>query len=460
VFVAVSTADDFPHLYPVVEEVLDSLGVRGVRSEELATERFLEDVFNAIDQSGLVIGVAGQDDPRVRYELGYARHLRKDIVLLADESAVIPPEVANVEPLEYSPREPRAVRGRLADRVRRAGFLSPGSSNGILRRGEVFESVVDGTFYLQKVKPLPTKQEIYRSLEQRVPMPQRLLYLTEEGQDAYLELCSDGGYLYYQETAGYIVDQAASIIDTVLGHCDSAEVDFISLGPGNGRKDGFLLTELLRKARDLRYTYYYPYDVSGGLLLETMRNILKRELPLERLRVKAIEGDVRHLGELKKVFDYRVEPNVYSLLGGLDNISNEVSLLNILHQVMNANDCLLLEMRKKGSGEKALGDIKINRRLDLAALRYVGADVEGSEVVYDAVTSTSSIPNTRTIAGVADTLVLDKKPYTNVSLFTVHYYDTASMTQILEDVGFHVLLANEAPNSLFYVCAKAPARGR
>ena len=53
-----------------------------------------------------------------------------------------------------------------------------------------------------------------------------------------------------------------------------------------------LLTEFLRCAESPRYTYYYPYDVSGGLLLESLRTIRAKELPLEKLRVKAIEADV------------------------------------------------------------------------------------------------------------------------------------------------------------------------
>ncbi len=456
VFVAISTADDFPELYSLIEEVLRPLGVRAVRAEELPKERFLEDLFNAIDQAGLVIGVEGEDDPRVRYELGYARHLRKEILLLTASSSVIPPEAADVDLLEYSTANLRDVQNQLADRVGRAGFLLSSRARGVLRRGEVFETVVDGTFYLQQVRPQPTRREIFGALDRGVPMPQRLLYLTEEGQHAYLDLCADRGYLYYQETAGYISANASAIVDAVLGHCDSTEVDFISLGVGNGRKDGHLLTEFLRRTRDFRYTYYYPYDVSGGLLLETMRNILHRELPLERLRVKAIEGDVSYLHDLKKVFDYRIEPNVYSLLGGLDNISNEVDLLNILHGVMNANDCLLLEVRKKGSGERALGDTEINRRLDLAPLTYLGANVERTEVVYKPVTSRSAIPKTTTIAGVADHLVLEKRPYTNVSLFSVHYYDPDSITEVLKEIGFRVLLSHEGETSLFYVCAKAP----
>ncbi len=288
-------------------------------------------------------------------------------------------------------------------------------------------------------------------------MPQRLLYLTEEGQTTYLSLCEDPEYGYYHETLTYIVENTATLVESMLNHGGSSEVDFISLGPGNGQKDSVILKELLRKAKSPGYTYYYPYDVSGGLLLESMRTILARDLPLEKLRVKAIEADVAFLAEFKKVFDFREEPNVYSLLGGLDDTANEVALLTRLHRVMNPRDCLLLEVRKKvDSGPKGMGPIELNKRLDLAPLRYVGAKVDPGTVDYAEVVSTSSIPNARTVAATVPRLELDKKEHTDITLFSVHYYDDKEIKQVLRKVGFRILTDDDTqPNSLFYLVAKS-----
>jgi hypothetical protein len=261
--------------------------------------------------------------------------------------------------------------------------------------------------------------------------------------------------VYYQETVRYVSRQANALVDTVLSHCNSSEIDFISLGPGNGVKDALLLDKFLKRADDFRYTYYYPYDVSGGLLLEAMRNILGKGLPLEQLRVKAIEADVTYLGEFKRVFDYRSEPNVYSLLGGLANMEREVDLLAMLRRLMNAEDCLLLEVRKKAAEvPQALGPEDLNRRLDLAPLRYVGATVDPKTVHYDKVPSTSTIPDTMTVAAVVPKLQLPgEKRLKDVSLFSVHYYDPAQVQAILKATGFRVLLEHEQENSLFYICA-------
>lgn len=467
-FVAMPFSEEFDPLHKVIAKAVKGVGLRPLRGNQIPRGGpFIENIFNAIEQAGLVIGVTSDGNPNVVYELGYAQHMNKEMILLAEDPEQVPADLRGINHLRYSADNLSTLGENLRRWLLSSNLLSSDSSqNRVLRRGDVFDTVVDGTFYLQKTRPAPSKAEIRDHLRRGLSMPQRLLYLTEEGQTTYLELCADPEYLYYQETVSYVSRQAKALVDTVRSHCDSSEIDFISLGPGNGVKDALLLDKFLKQAGDFRYTYYYPYDVSGGLLLEAMRNILGKGLPLEQLRVKAIEADVNYLGEFKRVFDYRSEPNVYSLLGGLANMEREVDLLAMLRRLMNPEDCLLLEVRKKtnagdGTGEaaQALGPEDLNRRLDLAPLRYVGATVDPETVHYDEVTSTSTIPGTTTVAAVVRELRLpgDKsvKEVTlkDVSLFSVHYYDPAEVKRILQRTGFRVLLEHEQENSLFYICS-------
>lgn len=456
VFVVMPFGETFADIYDVIRQVLTEVGLQAERADEIPVgQPLIENIYNAIEQAGLVIGVTSQSNPNVYYELGYAAHLGRETILLTDAPENLPADLRHINHLVYDSHDLSQLAADLKRWVTASGFLSIETPR-ILVRGEVFDTVVDGAFYLQKTRPVPAKAEIVSYLSQGTPMPQRLLYLTEEGQTTYLALCDDPDYTYYRETFQYVANNGTSLITAILEHCGSTEVDFISLGPGNGQKDAVFLKELLKNARSPRYTYYYPYDVSGGLLLETLRTIRARDLPLQKLRVKAIEADVAYLKEFKKIFDFRDEPNVYSLLGGLDDTANEVALLTSLYHMMEPSDCLLLEVRKKsGAGPQALGQIELNRRLDLAALRYVGALVEPQAVHYDTVASTSSIPGTSTVAAVVDEMELDDVKYDEVRLFNVHYYNAADIAQRLTDVGFRTLLHHEQPNSLFYICAKS-----
>lgn len=458
IFVVMPFDKAFDNIYAVIKQVLTEMGLRAIRADEIpGSQRSIENIYNAIEQAGLIIAVTAQSNENVLYELGYADHLGKETILLTDAPDRLPFDVRDRNHLVYSVSELSELAAELKRWLTASRFLSSETPRGaVLTRGQVFDTVVDGTFYLQRTRPAPSKEEIVSFLELKTAMPQRLLYLTEEGQTTYLKLCADREYAYYWETYDYVANNGAELVDTVLQHCGSSEVDFISLGPGNGQKDAVLLTEFLRRAEPPRYTYYYPYDVSGGLLLEALRTIRAKELPLEKLRVKAIEADVAYLGEFKKVFDFREEPNVYSLLGGLDDTANETELLTSLHKLMSPRDCLLLEVRKKvGSGPQALGNPDLNKRLDLAALRYVGAEVDFDTVHYDSVISTSSVPGTSTVAAVVKTMRLDGVPYEEVRLFNVHYYDTTEITRRLRDVGYRLLHTSEQPNSLFYICARA-----
>jgi hypothetical protein len=460
VFVVMPFSGTFNDIYSAIKGAVSERGLQAIRADEInRSDPFMENIFNAIEQAGLVIGVTSKGNPNVTYELGYARHLNKETILLTDNPKNIPSDLKDLNHLVYSPRDLADLTAKLEDWLDNSRFLASERSRGVLRRGEVFEEVVDGTFYLQKARPIPSKAKIKQYLTNRTTMPQKLLYLTDEGLATYLALCEDPLYGYYHETLQYVVDHCESLVNNILDHCGSPEVDFISLGPGNGHKDAVFLQELLRRARSPRYTYYYPYDVSGGLLLESMRTILARDLPLERLRVKAVEADVESLAEFKKVFDFREEPNVYSLLGGLDNTGNEVALLNSLYQLMNPNDCLLIEVRKKaesGPKAKAIGKIDLNRRLDLAPLRHIGVNVDPKTVTYDEVASTSSIHNTRTIAAIVPQLKLDGKSRQDVALFSVHYYEDSEIRQKLKEIGFRMLLPpdDSQPNSLFYIVCK------
>ena len=244
VFVVMPFASEFDAIYSTIKEAVATKGLQTVRADDIKNSApFMENIFNAIEQAGLVIGVTSTMNANVTYELGYARHQNKETILLTDDAESVPSDLREFNHLVYSATDLPNLMVTLTGWLDSSRFLDSERSRGVLRRGEVFEDVVDGTFYLQKHRPLPSKAEIKQFLTKRTTMPQRLLYLTEEGQETYLKLCEDPQYGYYHETLKYIVDNHQSLVDCMLDHCGPTEVDFISLGPGNGHKDATLRSE-------------------------------------------------------------------------------------------------------------------------------------------------------------------------------------------------------------------------
>jgi hypothetical protein len=240
-------------------EAAEASGASGETSPEIAELR--------IALSRIEAGLATvPDDVTTEAEFGRVSGpwVRAARDLLEQHVALIA-RLTELESAETPPAGPTARQvNRPDDHAPARGIASASPRGAVLRRGEVFDTVVDSAVYLQKLRPLPLKSEIERLLLMNVPLPQRLLYLTEEGRMAYLALCESPEYRYHLATLAFLSSNAPSLVDCVVSHCGSAKLDIISLGPGDGSKDSILLKEFATHAEPDQDTYYYPYDVSGG----------------------------------------------------------------------------------------------------------------------------------------------------------------------------------------------------
>jgi len=464
-FVAMPFDDKDRQLYEsAIRRALGHEGFEVIRADEIPSgDAFMKNVFSGIERSSLVIGVVTGTNPNVMFELGYAERLGRPRILLVDSADSIPTDIRNMNHLVYGGLSIDETRAKLAEWIATTGLGPCEKKHPLLARGELLENVVDGTFYLQPTRPAPSKHEIIDALARHQPLGQHLMYITEEGLDAYLELCSDPEYDYYTETAQTITHNKVALVEAVLDRANSTEVDFISLGPGNGRKDATLLDEFCRRARSNAFVYYYPYDISGGMLLEAVRSVVHKGVPTSRLRVKAIEADVAELPTFGSVFDYRPEANVFSLLGDLNITGSEVSLLRSIRSMMSPVDTLMIEVRKANPGETtaAMGRRDLNVRLDVSALRYVGADFDVEKVEYVESERPGDIPNTRTIVGRLPEVRLGGSTHRDVQLFPIPYYDVTQLEAKLRLMSFSTLLHFETDNSvLLLVAIDRGAKGR
>src|SRR5664280_1813851 len=94
VFVVMPFAPEFDKLYSTIKDAVANRGLQAVRADDIKNSApFMENIFNAIEQAGLVIGVTSTTNANVTYELGYARHLNKETILLTDDAESIPSDL-------------------------------------------------------------------------------------------------------------------------------------------------------------------------------------------------------------------------------------------------------------------------------------------------------------------------------------------------------------------------------
>ena len=122
---------------------------------------------------------------------------------------------------------------------------------------------------------------------------------------------------------------------------------YVSLGAGDGRKDGVLLTDLSRTNRDL---CYLPVDTSEELLHLAVRGLIHRlDLPTDRVMSLPWDFSLRESvaalrGLLDELFDET--PVLFSLLGNtIAHFDDDLAVLAQLNrELLRPGDRLLLEV--------------------------------------------------------------------------------------------------------------------
>src|SRR5712691_3240704 len=90
-------------------------------------------------------------------------------------------------------------------------------------------------------------------------LPEKFFYWFPLSVRAWLDLCSDGDYRNYVRSRSLIATSASELAAIVA----PGPLEVLSLGSGQGDKDGILLQALSRGRTGLRYT---PVDTSQALL--------------------------------------------------------------------------------------------------------------------------------------------------------------------------------------------------
>ncbi len=132
-----------------------------------------------------------------------------------------------------------------------------------------------------------------------------------------------------------------------LRACAPAEpCHYMSLGPGDGRKDGVLLADLSTANPDL---CYLPVDTSEELLHLAIRGLVRRlGLPTDRVMSLPWDFSFREsVAEIRRLLDelFGATPVLFSLLGNtLSHVDDDTALLRLLSTLLRPSDRLLLEV--------------------------------------------------------------------------------------------------------------------
>lgn len=322
-------------------------------------------------------------------------------------------------------------------------------------RGHWSKSIVDGTLYVgHGYANLDVKEEIFRSIKRGHVLPTIYAYLTNAGYHNWLRLTSDPTYKYYEDSISLISEHAEDLGGLVREAVGRDEIDLISLGPGDGKKDVALLKGLVKTAFKGSDLYYYPFDVNPSMISHAMTSTRGVRPSLKDIQVKAILADFDSLPEFSGIYQYRDAPNVLSLLGNtLGNLPEDREFLEqqLYGQAMSPGDLLLLEVRRVSESSLLT---EANKEFDFGPLELLGIQFDADLLRYETTDRYRSVPNTRTTMAIYKQVSYEEEDFDDVKLALIREYDPAELEDVCEEIGFSVLSREKNRSAAYLLLQK------
>lgn len=288
------------------------------------------------------------------------------------------------------------------------------------------------------------KEMLHTAILNEKIIPTKFLYWTHDGCRLWLDMCKDPQYIFHVNSLAYLqknINEVTGLIRNLAG----SDIDFISLGCGDGRKDETILKHLMKNLNEGQSLYYYPIDISEAMLVEAIRTVNILKIKRDKLKIKAIIGDVAALSTYKKVFEFRPNPNVFSILGNTLGNNSENEIFDALNHSMFLDDLLLVEVSV--SLDISLhnelfktyeGKVIISHRytpqgsIPLVALKIPCESDYDNIIRYSIEEDASFIPKTKTLAAYVDKIAIDENEFSDVRLSCVHFYDLENFKTTME----------------------------
>lgn len=282
----------------------------------------------------------------------------------------------------------------------------------------------------------------------------------------WLTLTDDPSY-GHSELEQIIKDSLSDIVKYCKLEKDD-EIDLISLGPGDGKIDRFILRELQRQSKLINY---YPLDISFDLLQKATSQILNTPFLPKTFRVKAIHGDFLELIRYFPIYGYDNSINFFSLLGYTLGNYNEGELIGKVKEGMLKGDFLLIDSRLHNFGpigklkaeEKAMirNNYQQTNRFSFGAVESVTiADFRDASFDYAVSKEYTVVPNAVNLVTYCTNLHTKfrhnyktlKRERLNLSLTTLYSFD--DLSEWFEDRGFNIVWKKKVKDTGLFLLTK------
>jgi uncharacterized SAM-dependent methyltransferase len=315
--------------------------------------------------------------------------------------------------------------------------------------------VVDGTLYIATdLKTRGLRSQVLDALENERPLPPHLFYITDLGAERWFALAEDPTFVAYQDSMELVYSAADEITGELVSAAGSKNIDYVSLGPGDGRKDVVLLRSLIQTPGPGGEIIYYPYDISVNMIAKTVGRVREdRAIRGGLAQAKAVVGDFDSLPIFKPVYQYREGPNVISLLGNLlGNISDDFGFLKRLHdRAMFRDDLLVLEVRLRSEESRSsLRDMERNdwhasHRFDFGPLELLGITFDADKLRYNVEPDRGTIRGSDTIVARYLEATVRNRTFHDIDLSYVHRYEQQTLLREISRAGFRVVHTWRSP---------------
>lgn len=341
------------------------------------------------------------------------------------------------------PQQAKQAIKKWAQQVRASHVASSG--------GQLFDTYVDAALYTETTGA--ARAEILKCAKSSGLIPGRYLYDNDVGTDYWTRLCGDTAYKYFQRGLRFWGKKAPAFVAKIK-EVVGPEFDFVSLGPGDGRKDLELIRAWMND--DELDIIYYPYDVSLTMISHAVREIRNIGQPL---RIRAVLADFEDLKHMHTVFAARDAPNVVSLLGNsLGNVPDELHFVRKLRALMSADDLLLLEVRLTGkNAEPAEVQARKAKQFYFGPLEnYLALKLDESKLKTESRDDLSAIGDTRSTIVYYKDFTFEGEKYEDTRLIYIHEYERATFLSTMAEAGFECIMEEVDSTGGFLVCLLKP----
>ena len=223
-----------------------------------------------------------------------------------------------------------------------------------------------------RVEVLLTENQLAEQFEKAFlarNLPEKFFYWFPLSVKAWLDLCRDGAYRNFLRSYRLISDYATEIVSRL-----PAEIDFFSLGCGQGNKDAILLQNATASGRQVLYT---PVDSSQALLEMACLEAISAGLSYQ-----AWKADVTNQEHLQSI-PRGAYSRLFLVLGNTLGAFEPADFCRSLRALSQPGDLLLVDGEIQSAETIAGYDNPTNRRFAFAPLAGIGISEQDGKLVFE-----------------------------------------------------------------------------